>query len=78
MIELEILYQDSHLIAVDKPLGMLVHRLDRPTSGVLLFALSSEIAAKMMPKFADNQIQKTYHAVIRGHVKKRRCIELSA
>lgn len=45
-----------------------LHRLDRPTSGVLVFALSSEIASKMMPMFAEHQMQKTYHAIVRGWV----------
>lgn len=43
-----------------------LHRLDRPTSGVLIFALSSEIAAKVMPMFAMHQMEKTYYAVVRG------------
>ena len=70
---LDILYQDEHIVAINKPSGLLVHRspidkyetrfaiqltrdqigqrvypvhrLDKPTSGVLLFALSSEVAA---------------------------------
>ncbi|STQ77320.1 tRNA pseudouridine synthase C [Grimontia hollisae] len=95
--ELEILYRDEWLVAVNKPSGMLVHRswldkgetrfvmqtlrdqigqhvfplhrLDRPTSGVLLFALSSEMAAEMMPKFAGRDIHKTYHAVVRGWIQ---------
>jgi tRNA pseudouridine65 synthase len=45
-----------------------LHRLDRPTSGVLLFALSSEVAAKVMPLFAEHKMQKTYHAVVRGWI----------
>lgn len=46
-----------------------VHRLDRPTSGVLLFALSSEIARLMSEQFATKQIEKTYHAIVRGYVE---------
>jgi tRNA pseudouridine65 synthase len=45
----------------------LAHRLDRPTSGVLLFALSSEVARQLAQQFADRQIKKTYHAIVRGH-----------
>jgi tRNA pseudouridine65 synthase len=45
-----------------------LHRLDRPTSGVLVFALSSEIASQMMPMFAEHQMQKTYHAIVRGWI----------
>ncbi|MFC3023069.1 tRNA pseudouridine(65) synthase TruC [Vibrio zhugei] len=45
-----------------------LHRLDRPTSGVLLFALSSEVAREVMPLFAGHEIQKTYHAIVRGWI----------
>lgn len=45
-----------------------VHRLDRPTSGVLIFALSSEIARALNEQFACQQISKTYYAIVRGHV----------
>ncbi|WP_338502207.1 tRNA pseudouridine(65) synthase TruC [Erwinia aphidicola] len=43
-----------------------VHRLDRPTSGVLLMALSSEVARLLSQQFEQHKIQKTYHAVVRG------------
>ncbi|KII76831.1 tRNA pseudouridine(65) synthase TruC [Vibrio renipiscarius] len=46
-----------------------LHRLDRPTSGVLVFGLSSEIASKMMPIFANHEMKKTYHAVVRGWIE---------
>ncbi|OCG60698.1 tRNA pseudouridine(65) synthase TruC [Gilliamella sp. Nev5-1] len=46
-----------------------VHRLDRPTSGVLLFALSSDIARIMSEQFATKQIEKTYYAIVRGYVE---------
>ncbi|MDG3088874.1 tRNA pseudouridine(65) synthase TruC [Vibrio hannami] len=46
-----------------------LHRLDRPTSGVLFFALSSEVASKVMPMFAYHEMQKTYHAVVRGWIE---------
>ncbi len=45
-----------------------VHRLDRPTSGVLLFALSAEVARLMGQAFTDKTIQKTYYALTRGHL----------
>lgn len=44
-----------------------VHRLDRPTSGVLMLAKTSEAAALLGKLFAERQIQKTYLAVVRGH-----------
>ncbi|RPH27698.1 tRNA pseudouridine(65) synthase TruC [Buttiauxella warmboldiae] len=43
-----------------------VHRLDRPTSGVLLMALSSEVAHLLSQQFEHHQIHKRYHAVTRG------------
>jgi len=93
---LQVLYQDEHLIIVNKPGGLLVHRsevdrretrfalqivrdqigrrvypvhrLDKPTSGVLLFALHAEAARKIMGQFQSNKILKTYTAVVRGYV----------
>ncbi|GKX58767.1 tRNA pseudouridine(65) synthase TruC [Leminorella grimontii] len=94
---LDILYQDEHLVAVNKPSGWLVHRswldrnekvvvmqtvrdqigqhvftvhrLDRPTSGVLLMALSSDVARMMAQQFERHQVHKVYHAVVRGYVE---------
>ena len=93
---LEILYRDAYLIAINKPSGLLVHksmidrheiyfamkmlrdqigawvypihRLDKPTSGVLLFALDSHTAKLMSEQFKAHTIQKTYIAVARGYV----------
>jgi tRNA pseudouridine65 synthase len=45
-----------------------VHRLDRPTSGVLVFALSADIARKLGEQFATQLIEKTYLAIVRGHI----------
>ncbi len=45
-----------------------LHRLDRPTSGVLLFAKSSEAASRLQPDFAIHKIKKYYLAVVRGFV----------
>ncbi|SCC25595.1 tRNA pseudouridine(65) synthase TruC [Gilliamella intestini] len=46
-----------------------IHRLDRPTSGVLLFALSSDVARMMSEQFATKKIEKTYHAIVRGYLE---------
>lgn len=43
-----------------------VHRLDKPTSGVLLFALSPESAAILTASFAAGKVRKRYLAVCRG------------
>jgi len=45
-----------------------VHRLDKPTSGVLLFALSKEVAQVMGEAFRNNEMKKEYIAVVRGYV----------
>ncbi len=94
MTTLPILYQDEHIVIINKPAGMLVHRswldkhetvfvmqtlrdqigqlvypvhrLDRPTSGVLLFALNSDIARTLSMQFERHEVTKTYLAVVRG------------
>ncbi len=43
-----------------------VHRLDKPTSGVLLFAKDSEAAQKAQALFEQQEISKTYLAIVRG------------
>ncbi len=93
---MEILYEDNHLIAVNKPVGVLVqgdktgdqtlgdfvklyikdrydkpgdvflgiiHRLDRPVSGVTIFARTSKALERMNRLFADRKIEKTYWAI---------------
>tara|TARA_B100000795_G_scaffold37784_1_gene24891 strand:+ start:363 stop:1070 length:708 start_codon:yes stop_codon:yes gene_type:complete len=44
-----------------------LHRLDKPTSGVLVFALSSEAASFYSLQFREHQIAKTYLALVRGY-----------
>ena len=44
-----------------------VHRLDRGTSGVLLFALDKDVCRKAAAQFEKQQVEKTYLAVVRGH-----------
>lgn len=44
-----------------------VHRLDRKTGGVLLFALTDELNRAMQQQFADGQVHKTYLAIVRGY-----------
>ena len=94
---LDILFRDEHLIAINKPHGLLVHRspiaadveefalqllrdqigqkvnpvhrLDRKTSGVLLFAFDKKTEIEMQKQFAENKVKKTYLAVVRGHTE---------
>jgi tRNA pseudouridine65 synthase len=91
---LTILHRDEHLIAIDKPAGLLVHRsdidrhetrfavqllrdqigrrvqpvhrLDKGTSGVLLFAFEAETTRRLGEQFERNDVHKTYLAVVRG------------
>lgn len=91
---LPVLYHDEHLIAVNKPSGLLVHRseidrhetrfalqlirdqigqrvypvhrLDKPTSGVLVFALSADTARTVSQAIENHAVTKTYLAVVRG------------
>ena len=46
-----------------------VHRLDKPTSGILLFALNEEIARAIGEQFEQGEIQKQYLAIVRGFVE---------
>jgi tRNA pseudouridine65 synthase len=93
-LTLTLIYEDEHLVAIDKPPGLLVHRtqlaageelaalqllrdqlgrtvwpvhrLDRGTSGVLLFALSAEVASQLGAMFEQGQMDKRYLALVRG------------
>lgn len=53
-----------------------VHRLDAGTSGVLVFALSSDGAREMAQLFNQKTIHKTYHAVVRGWAPESGVIDL--
>ena len=89
--DLQILYEDEDLVAINKPSGYVVHkgwdngppllplirgrvrrhlypvhRLDRPTSGVLLLTKSSEMAAAVQRSFRRRTIDKRYWAIVRG------------
>ena len=43
------------------------HRLDRKTSGVLIFALNKDLLPKMMTLFAEGKLCKKYLAIVRGY-----------
>ncbi len=97
MVSLPVLYEDNHLLIVNKPAGTLVqgdatgdkplveigkeyikdkyqkpgevflgvvHRLDRPVSGVVVFARTSKALERMNALFRDKETQKTYWAVV--------------
>ncbi len=95
MSMLEIVYQDDHLIAINKPHGLLVHRssiatdakefalqllrdqvgrhvspvhrIDRKTGGLLLFAFEKDVEIAMQQQFQNGEVKKKYLAVLRGH-----------
>ncbi|MDB2317666.1 RluA family pseudouridine synthase [Flavobacteriales bacterium] len=94
---IEVLYEDNHLIVINKQSGDIVqgdktgdkplpdfvkdylrekynkpgnvfcgviHRLDRPVSGIVLFAKTSKALSRMNQLFRDKEIQKTYWALV--------------
>jgi 23S rRNA pseudouridine955/2504/2580 synthase/23S rRNA pseudouridine1911/1915/1917 synthase len=77
----KILYEDDHLTIIDKPAGItvetlakahedliLVHRLDKPTSGVLIFAKNRDTFDRMVELFRQKLIEKHYLALVSGKV----------
>jgi tRNA pseudouridine65 synthase len=54
-----------------------VHRLDKPTSGLLLFALNPEMAKQVGEAFEKREIHKEYHAIVRGFAEPEGLIDHS-
>jgi len=52
-----------------------LHRLDKPTAGILVFGLSTEIAQKMMVVFMNHEIEKSYLAIVRGYIHENGLID---
>ena len=104
MIKLNILYEDNHIIVVEKPFNVLsqadntgdvdmltlvkkyikekynkpgnvylglVHRLDRPVGGVMVFAKTSKAASRLSDQIRKNEFDKTYLAVVHGIIKEK-------
>lgn len=100
---LDIIYEDNHLIVLNKPVGKLVqgdstgdeplsesiksyikekynkpgnvylgvvHRLDRPTSGVLVFAKTSKALSRLNKQFSKRETEKTYWALVKNKPEK--------
>lgn len=98
----DILFEDNHLLVINKPAGMLSqgdntgdlsvldnykhmiklrdqkpgnvylglpHRLDRPTSGILVLAKTSKALTRLNKQFAEKSTQKTYWAMVTGTPK---------
>jgi tRNA pseudouridine65 synthase len=51
------------------------HRLDRPTSGLVIFTFDSKIIAEFGKIFKEHQIKKTYIAIVRGYVEDHAVID---
>src|SRR5262245_29224108 len=99
---LDILYEDNHCLALNKPAGWptthfdgkdetvdrlaksylkekykkagnvflgVVHRLDKPVSGALLFARTSKAAARLSEQFREGVVEKVYWAVVEDQAK---------
>lgn len=95
--EVEVIYEDNHLLIVNKSSGQivqgdktgdeplleilkrylkdkyskpgnvylgLVHRLDRPVSGLVIFAKTSKALSRMTQMFARGEVEKTYYAIV--------------
>lgn len=52
----------------------IVHRLDRPTSGVLIGAKNSKALAFLQKQFADRTVEKIYIAIVKGHLAEKEAI----
>ena len=100
-MKLKVLYEDNHLIAVDKPAGIpvepgggtrplteyvkdylrekynkpgnvflgIIHRLDQPVTGVIVFAKTSKGASRLSEQIRDRKVKKVYHALVEGELK---------
>lgn len=97
--DIPIIYEDNHLLVIDKPAGVLsqedhtgdpdvltlckkyikkkynkpgdvwmglVHRLDRPVSGVMVLARTSKAASRLSEQIRNNKMDKTYWAMVEG------------
>lgn len=58
----------TRLVALE-PKTLLIHRLDRDTSGILIFALSRLGQNRISRQFQERQTHKIYEALVAGHVK---------
>ncbi|MBI4345902.1 MAG: RluA family pseudouridine synthase [Elusimicrobia bacterium] len=60
------------IVAAGTPRCGLVHRLDRPTSGVLLVAKTPAAYGSLVAAFADRKVSKTYRAIVLGEPERKR------
>ncbi|WP_321470152.1 RluA family pseudouridine synthase [Halarcobacter sp.] len=81
MASIKVIFQDDDILALDKPCFMtsdevarkypkyiMLNRLDKETSGVMLFAKNEEFQKKAIKEFKDNNVYKEYVAIVDGKV----------
>lgn len=64
--------KEAYIDKDGKPFFYLVHRLDSPTSGIILGALNADVADIVKLLFKEKKIKKTYHAWVKGPVRFKR------
>lgn len=62
------------LVGITGQRGGIVHRLDRATSGVIIGAKTTTALAYLQKQFAERKVQKTYAAVVVGHIEPEEAI----
>lgn len=62
------LYDQEESEQAEEPYVAAIHRLDRPVGGVMVFAKTPEVAAKLSDMQQDGEIAKYYQAVITGEL----------
>lgn len=85
---IKVIFQDDDILAVDKPAFLtadeiskkfpnyfLLNRLDKETSGVMLFAKNEEFQRKAISEFKHNRVYKEYIAVVEGKVVEEEIID---
>ena len=55
----------------------LIHRLDRPVSGIMIFAKTSKGASRLSEQFRNHEVEKTYHAVVSGKMDRKKGVIFS-
>ena len=71
-IPLDVVYEDKDLAVVNKPAGMMVHRLDKDTSGLIVVAKNDRAHAALGEMFSERKMKKTYIALVQGAVERER------
>lgn len=79
--QIKVIFEDNDILVVDKPAFMtadevaknfenaiLLNRLDKETSGVMMFAKNEEFQKKAIKEFAQNKVYKEYVAIVEGKV----------